>query len=124
MLFAFAAVALLLALIGIYGVMVQAVVQRKVEIGIRMALGAAPLRVVALMVRQALLPALAGMTVGLAAAAATVPLLSIWLFGVGPFDRMTWVTVAVLALAVCALASYVPAWRAGRIDPNAVLRAE
>jgi len=120
----FAGIALALALTGICSVIAQSVAQRKLEIGIRMALGAGPKAIVAFTVQYALAPALIGMAVGLMGSLATTRLLGTMLFGVNPVDPGTWISVSVLMLAVALLASYVPARRARRIDPILALRAE
>ena len=121
---AFAVVALILSLAGIYGVIAHSVVQRTVEIGIRMAVGASPARVTGLMLRSGLLPAVSGMVVGWSGALAISRLLSAMLFGVGPLDLTTWVVVSGAMLVVASIASYVPARRACSVDPAVALRAE
>jgi ABC-type antimicrobial peptide transport system permease subunit len=120
----FAGIGLILPLTGIYSVIAQSVVQRRLEIGIRIALGAVSTRVVGLVLQNALVPALVGMTVGLAGAAATANLVSALLYGVRPFDPTTWVTVSTLLFTVCMLAGYVPARRATKVDPLVALRCE
>ncbi|HYM21814.1 MAG TPA: ABC transporter permease [Vicinamibacterales bacterium] len=120
---AFAAVALVLSLAGIYAVIAHAVAQRTVEIGIRIAIGASPARVTALMLRHGLVPAVAGMAAGWSGAAAMSRLFAALLFGVGPFDAATWGLVTAAVLAVAALASYLPARRASRVDPTVALRS-
>jgi putative ABC transport system permease protein len=121
---AFAAAALLLAFVGIYGVTDQAVSQRTQELGIRMALGAAPSRILGMVVAAGLKLTLAGVAVGLAAAAALSRFVSSQLFGVSPLDARAYLTVALLLVAAATLACYVPARRATRIDPLTALRAE
>jgi putative ABC transport system permease protein len=121
----FAGVALLLAAIGIFGVLSYAVAQRTREIGIRMALGA-PGRVVrGLVVRQAMLFALVGVTLGTVLAFwLSTSLVSKMLFNTSPHDISTYVGVAGVLTVVALLASYIPARRATRVDPIVALRAE
>ena len=121
---AFAIVALVLSLAGIYGVIAHSVAQRTVEIGIRMAMGASPARVTGLMVRYGLLPVICGMAVGWSGAFAISRSFSTMLFGVEPLDLSTWILVSGAMLAVAFIASYLPAHRACRIDPTVALRAE
>lgn len=120
----FAAVALALAAVGIYGTIAYAVAQRTREIGIRMALGAARRDVLALMVGRMLLPAAAGLLLGLGGAAALTRVLSSLLYGVGATDPATFAAVAALLAAVALLASWIPARRAARVDPMVALRNE
>jgi putative ABC transport system permease protein len=121
---AFAALALLIAAVGTYGVMAYAVAQRTRELGIRVALGASGDRVVRLVVRQGMVPALAGIGIGLGGAMLGARLLASLLFGVGTHDVSTF-AVAVIALTSVALAAcYVPARRAARADPMSALRSE
>ena len=119
---AFAIVALALAIVGIYGVLSHAVTQRTREIGIRMAIGAAPSRVRAAVLRQSLTLTGLGAAVGLLGAAAVTRYLESMLFEVTPLDPSTFVAVAVLFLLVALLASYLPAARASRVDPLVALR--
>jgi hypothetical protein len=121
---AFAAVALVLSLAGIYAVIAHSVAQRTVEIGIRLAVGASPLRVTGLMLGSGLIPALWGMAVGGACALALSRLFSALLFGVGPLDPQTWVLVSGCLIAVACLASYLAARRACSVDPTLTLRAQ
>jgi putative ABC transport system permease protein len=121
---AFAAVALMLSLAGIYGVIAHSVAQRTMEIGIRIAIGASPARVTALMLRYGLLPATCGMVLGWSAAFAVSRLFSAMLFGVRPLDLPTWALVSGSMIAVAGVASYLPARRACRVDPTVALRAE
>jgi predicted permease len=121
---AFAVVALVLSLAGIYGVIAHSVAQRTVEIGIRMAMGASPARVTVLMLRYGLVPVICGMAVGWSAAFAISRLFSAMLFGVRPLDPPTWIVVSGATLAVAGIASYVPARRACSVDPTVALRAE
>jgi putative ABC transport system permease protein len=120
----FAALAMLLAAIGLYGVVSYAVSQRTAEIGVRMALGATGADVSRLVVMQGLKPALAGVGVGIVAAFFASRLLRTLLFGVTPIDPLTFAIVPPALLAVSALACYVPALRAVRLDPTRALRAE
>ena len=120
----FAAFALLLAAIGIYGVLSYTVRQRVQEIGVRMALGAATRDVVGMIVVEGLKPTLVGLTIGLAAAAALGRVLATLVFGVTPRDAATFAAVSVVVLAVGVLASLIPAWRATQVDPLQALRAE
>ena len=120
----FAAVALILAAIGIFGVMSYMVSQRTREIGIRMALGAQGGSVVSMVVRQAMLLAGAGLIVGLVAALALSRTLTTLLFDMSPTDPVTFATVIGVLAAVAFLASYLPARRAASVDPIEALRAE
>jgi putative ABC transport system permease protein len=120
----FAAVALVIAAIGVYGLMSYAVNQRTNEFGIRMALGAGRRDVLRMVLRQALLLAAAGAAVGTAGALMVTRALSGMLFGVSPTDPATLAAVALLLVMVAAAASVLPAWRAVRIDPVEALRAE
>jgi putative ABC transport system permease protein len=121
---AFAALALSLAAVGLYGVVSYAVSQRTTEIGIRMALGATSGDVNRLVVMQGLKPAVAGMAVGLAGAAVASRLLQTLLFGVTPADPLTFALVTPALLMVATLACWLPGARAARLNPTAALRAE
>jgi predicted permease len=121
---AFAALALILAVIGIYGVMSHSVSQRTHEIAIRMALGARRGDVLRLVVGRALLMTAAGVAIGLGAATALAHLMASLVYGVRPLDPLTFASVASLLVAVAFAATYLPARRATRIDPNAALRSE
>ena len=120
--FAFAAI--LLASIGLYGLMSYSVEQRTVEFGIRLALGADGAAVRNMVVRQAMLLAAIGIVVGLAAALGLTRLMATMLFGVKPADPLVFGSVAVILGTVAFLASYLPARRAVRIDPVVALRYE
>src|SRR5881296_1881868 len=120
----FAVIALVLAAVGIYGVMSYSVEQRTHEIGIRAALGANRRDTLRLVQLQALRMALAGVGVGVAASFGLTPLLRAQLFGVKPSDPLTFIAVPVILLAVALAAAYVPALRATRIDPLTALRHE
>jgi putative ABC transport system permease protein len=120
----FAAVALLLAAIGIYGVMSYMVTQRRHEIGIRMALGARRADVLNLVVGEAFRLTLIGVAAGLGLALALTRYLSTLLYGVTTRDALTFCSVAFLLVAVAIVASYIPALRATRVDPVNALRCE
>jgi predicted permease len=120
----FAGVAMILAAIGIYGVLSYLVAHRAREIGIRMALGAQRFRVVALVLRQTAALTVVGVVVGVIGAAALSRYLEGLLFGLTPLDATTFVAVVVMFAAVAMLASYVPARRATRVNPLVALRSE
>jgi len=120
----FAAIALGLAAIGIYGLMSYSVSQRTHEIGIRMALGAKREEVLRLVVGQGMVLAMIGVVLGTAGALALARFLTSVVYGVGVNDPLTLLSVAALLSAVAALASSIPAWRAARIDPMVALRHE
>ena len=121
---AFAGLALVLAATGIYSVLSQAVAQRTVEIGIRMALGADAAMVVRLMLRSAMTSVLAGAAMGIAGAVAGMRLLQSFLFEVQPLDPAAFAAAAGVLIVVALLAAYVPARRATRVDPLSSLRAQ
>jgi putative ABC transport system permease protein len=120
----FAALALLLASVGIYGVLAYSVSQRTREIGIRIALGASGGNVARLVLRQGLLLATCGVAIGAACAFALTRWMESLIFGVSPTDPVTFSSVALLLVGIALLASYVPARRAVRVDPMQSLRAE
>jgi len=119
-----ASVALLLGAIGIYGVISYMVSLRTREIGVRMALGAQSDQVRRMVVRQGLVLAVIGAGIGLGAAVGLSRLISSLLYGITPNDPLTFGTVTIGLLAVAALASWLPAMRAARIDPMEALRAD
>ena len=120
----FAAIALTLACVGIYGVISYSVEQRAREIGIRIAVGAEPWSIFRLVLREGLTVTGSGLVVGLAAAFALTRYLETLLYGVKPTDPAVFAAVAALLLVVSAAACYIPARRATRLDPIAVLRDE
>ena len=120
----FAGVAVLLAALGIYGVLTHAVAQRTREIGIRLALGAARTGVVTMVVRQAVVLACTGLLIGLALALGASRLIEGLLFGIESSDVLTYTAVAAGLLCIALAASYLPARRASRIDPMRALRYE
>lgn len=120
----FAAIAVVLAATGLYGVMTYSVARRTGEIGVRVALGAERRQVMTLVLRQGMLLTAAGMMVGFAGAAAMTRYLEALLFGLTPLDPMTFIGVAALFVGTAILASYVPTRRALRIDPVVALRTE
>jgi putative ABC transport system permease protein len=119
---AFSVAALVLASVGAYGLVSHESSRRSQEIGIRVAVGANQRRVLALVVGDGLKLALLGVAVGGALAFAAARVLAGFLFGISPFDPLTFIAIALLMLAVTALASLLPAWRASRADPAIVLR--
>jgi putative ABC transport system permease protein len=120
----FAVVALALASVGLYGVVAHGVTERTHEIGVRMALGADARHVLGLVVRQGLSMALVGTAIGVAGAFALSRWIEALLFGVTATDPATFAGVITTLLAVAAIACYIPAWRATRVDPTTALRAE
>jgi ABC-type antimicrobial peptide transport system permease subunit len=120
----FAGLALLMAALGLYGVIGYSVSQRTPEIGIRMALGARPAEVVGLVLKQGLRLTVIGATAGLVGSLAMAAVLRGQLFHVSPFDPFTFLIAAAVLIAASALASYLPALRAARVDPTVALRYE
>ena len=121
---AFGVLALVLAAVGVYGVLSLVVAERKREMGIRLALGASPRGLVALLIRQALLLTAGGVAGGLAVALALSPLVASQLFGIGAADPATLAGVAGVLLAVALVAAAVPASRVMRVDPVSTLRCD
>jgi putative ABC transport system permease protein len=121
---AFAVLSLMLASVGLYGVLSYLMTQRTGEIGVRMALGARREQVVRLMLGDGLRPAFYGLVLGLVVSAGAVRLIQSMLYGTRPLDPAIFAAVAAMLLAVAALACLIPAWRASRIDPMQALRSE
>jgi len=119
---AFCVLALVLAALGVYGAMALAVSERTAEVGVRLALGAPPARVLWLVLRQAIGLGAVGVTIGAALALATMPLVRSQLFGVGPADPVSFVAVALILLGCAVVAALAPARRAMRVDPITTLR--
>ena len=120
----FAVSALLLAALGLYGVLAYAVGQRTQEFGIRLALGAEPRQVLGLVLREGLVLALSGVTLGLALSALLGRTLASFLYGIGAYDPAVLIGVPVVLLLVAIAASVIPAQRAVRVDPMRTLRSE
>jgi putative ABC transport system permease protein len=117
-----ASLALILAAIGIYGVIAYSVTQRVKEIGVRMALGAQSHDVIKLIISQGMKPALRGVVIGVGSALALTRWMKGFLFGVSATDPMTFATIALLLSAVALLACWIPARRATKVDPLQALR--
>jgi ABC-type antimicrobial peptide transport system permease subunit len=122
--FSFAALTLLLASLGLYGVLSYGVARQTQEIGVRMALGARRLHVMRSVLGQSARLTIAGITLGLVAATAAAGYLSTMLFGVTPRDPWTFISVLIIFAAVTTLAAFVPARRATAVDPVLALRHE
>jgi ABC-type antimicrobial peptide transport system permease subunit len=120
----FAVIALVLAAIGLYGLLSYIVVQRTLEIGLRMALGASRSDVLRMMIGRGFLFAVAGVVAGIAASAAITRLLAGMLYGIRPSDPATFAATSALLLLVSAAASLIPALRASRLDPMTTLREQ
>ena len=120
----FAALAALLACIGVYGTLAYSVARRTKEIGLRIALGAARRAVVRMVLRESLVPVLAGIVIGLAAALATTRVIESMLFGVTARDAVTAVAASAFLAASAGIAGWIPSRRAARVDPMAALRAD
>jgi ABC-type antimicrobial peptide transport system permease subunit len=118
----FAGLALLLASIGIYGLLAYMVGQRSRELGVRMALGARPSDILQLILGKGMALSGVGIVVGLSLAASAAPMIAALLYGVHPIDATVFVAVPLLLLVVALLASYVPARRAANLDPMIALR--
>jgi predicted permease len=118
----FSGLAVVLAAVGIFGLMAQSVVRRTPEIGVRVALGATPRQVLGLVLRQGLLLAAAGIAIGIGGALAAARALRSMLYGVGSGDPLSYAAAAAVLLLSVFVASLVPAWRASRVDPTVALR--
>jgi putative ABC transport system permease protein len=115
---------LLLASIAIFGVLAYSVEQRRHEFGIRTALGAQRAQLLAMIMSQGLMPVGLGLAVGLVAALMCGRLLQGFVFGISPFDPLTFVAVIAVVMSAATLACYIPAHRAAKTDPAVVLRCE
>jgi predicted permease len=120
----FSIIALMLAVVGLYGVLSYLVTQRTTELGIRMALGAQRAELARLTLTEGLLPVLIGLVAGLAGGAAVVQLVRSMLYGMSPFDWSVFTTVVIVLTLTAAGACILPAWRATRLDPAEALRSE
>jgi ABC-type antimicrobial peptide transport system permease subunit len=120
----FAAVALLLAVAGLYGVLSYVVAQRTRELGIRTALGSSTRGLVALVTRDGLALVAAGIVLGLVGGAGVTRFMEFMLYGVSPLDAATWTAAAVVMILAGTLATIIPARRATRVDPTVAMRAE
>ena len=124
MLGAFSVFALILAAVGVYGVMSYLVTQSRHDIGLRIALGAQRNMILWLVVRQGMELAIAGIVLGIIGAFALTRLMASLLFGVGARDIVTFSTVPLILATIALIATYIPAWRATQVDPMMVLRDE
>jgi ABC-type antimicrobial peptide transport system permease subunit len=120
----FAAAALLLAVVGLYGVMAYAVTRRTREIGIRIALGATPAKILSLVLKQGARVTAVGVVIGVVGSFLLTRAIRSLLFGLSPTDPLTFAAVALLLIAVALLACWVPARRAAKVDPMVALRYE
>ena len=118
----FSATALALAVIGIYGVLSYSVAQRRQEFGIRLALGAEHADILRMVVRQGLTLAMVGIGIGLIAGLLLTRLMASMLYKVGALDVTTFLLAPLLFLGIALLASYLPAWRATKVEPTEALR--
>jgi ABC-type antimicrobial peptide transport system permease subunit len=121
---AFGLIALSLAIVGLYGVVSFVVGRRTQEIGIRMALGAQRSNVLRMILGNGISLAITGVVIGMVAALVAAPLMRGLLNGVNPRDPMTFVAIALILLTATSVASWIPARRATRVDPNVALRCE
>jgi putative ABC transport system permease protein len=124
LLLVFAGLALVLATVGIYGVMAYIVAQNTREIGIRIALGAQPKNILKMILRRGLVLTLSGIAFGVAGSFALTRVISSSLFGVSPTDPITFVLVSLILISVAMIACYIPARRATKTDPMVALRYE
>jgi putative ABC transport system permease protein len=121
---AFGGAALVLAAVGIYGILSGSVTERLREIGVRAALGASRRSILTLVLRQGLTLTAIGVALGLTGAVAASQAITSLLFGISPFDPITYICVSVLLTSVSAIACWVPAWRAAHVDPSITFRVE
>jgi ABC-type antimicrobial peptide transport system permease subunit len=121
---AFAVLSLLLAAVGLFGVLSYVVSQRTTEIGVRMALGAQRAEVLRLMLSDGLRPASVGLVLGLAGGMAGAKMIRDLLYGVQPLDASVFSAVAMILVGVASIACLLPAWHASRLDPMQALRSE
>jgi putative ABC transport system permease protein len=121
---AFGIVALLLAAVGMYGVLSGNVTERTREIGVRAALGASRGDILALILRDGMRLTALGILIGLCGAIAATRAITTLLFGTSPLDPVAWIGVVMMLAGVSAMACWAPAWRASRVDPSITLRAE
>jgi ABC-type antimicrobial peptide transport system permease subunit len=124
MLGAFALFALILAIVGVYGVMSHLVAQGSHDIGVRMALGAERSSILKMVLRQGMVLTVSGSVLGLAGAVALTRVMASLLFGVSATDAATFTAVPLILIGTAAIASYIPALRATRVDPVVALRDE